>query len=92
MFEIQGGTRNRTRDLPKKGSAFVTSSDRWTRRWGGWVPYGIEGTAKAGLVESAEVVRVTHAARCSQAILTASSGYHSGSLWEPYFGLVTRIV
>ena len=30
MFETQGGTRNRTRDLPKKGSAFVTSSDHWT--------------------------------------------------------------
>ena len=25
-----GGTRNRTRDLPKKGSAFITSSDHWT--------------------------------------------------------------
>ena len=24
-----GGTRNRTRDLPKKGSAFITSSDHW---------------------------------------------------------------
>ena len=23
-FETQGGTRNRTRDLPKKGSAFIT--------------------------------------------------------------------
>ena len=31
MFETQGGTRNRTRDLPKKGSAFITSSDHWTR-------------------------------------------------------------
>ena len=30
MFETQGGTRNRTRDLPKKGSAFITSSDHWT--------------------------------------------------------------
>ena len=28
----RGGTRNRTRDLPKKGSAFITSSDHWTRR------------------------------------------------------------
>ena len=27
MFETQGGTRNRTRDLPKKGSAFILSSD-----------------------------------------------------------------
>ena len=26
----RGGTRNRTRDLPKKGSAFITSSDHWT--------------------------------------------------------------
>ena len=26
MFETQGGTRNRTRDLPRKGSAFITSS------------------------------------------------------------------
>ena len=25
-----GGTRNRTRDLPKKGSAFIPSSDHWT--------------------------------------------------------------
>ena len=31
MFETHGGTRNRTRDLPKKGSAFVTSSDHWIR-------------------------------------------------------------
>ena len=31
MFETQGGTRNRTRNLPKKGSAFITSSDHWTR-------------------------------------------------------------
>ena len=30
MFETQGGTRNRTRDLPRKGSAFITSSDHWT--------------------------------------------------------------
>ena len=30
VFETQGGTRNRTRDLPKKGSAFITSSDHWT--------------------------------------------------------------
>ena len=28
MFETQGATRNRTRDLPKKG--FITSSDHWT--------------------------------------------------------------
>ena len=25
MFKTQGGTRNQTRDLPKKGSAFITS-------------------------------------------------------------------
>ena len=31
MFETQGGTRNRTRDLPKEGSAFITSSDHWTK-------------------------------------------------------------
>ena len=31
MFETQGGARNRTRDLPKKGSAFITSSDHWTK-------------------------------------------------------------
>ena len=34
VFETQGGTRNRTRDpaetLPKKGSAFILSSDHWT--------------------------------------------------------------
>ena len=30
MFETQGGTRNRARDLLKKGSAFITSSDHWT--------------------------------------------------------------
>ena len=30
MFEPQGRTRNRTQDLPKKGSAFITSSDHWT--------------------------------------------------------------
>ena len=30
MFETQGRTRNRARDLPKKGSAFITSSDHWT--------------------------------------------------------------
>ena len=30
MFETQGGTRNRTQDLPKKGPAFITSSDHWT--------------------------------------------------------------
>ena len=29
MFGTQGRTRNRTRDLPKKGSAFITSSDHW---------------------------------------------------------------
>ena len=28
--KTQGGTRNRTRDLPNKGSAFITSSDHWT--------------------------------------------------------------
>ena len=28
----RGGTRNRARDLPKKGSAFITSSDHWTRK------------------------------------------------------------
>ena len=33
MFETRGGTRNRTRDLPKKGSAFITSSDHWTMCW-----------------------------------------------------------
>ena len=31
MFETQGGTRNRARDLPKKGSAFILSSDHWTK-------------------------------------------------------------
>ena len=31
MFETQGRTRNRTRDLPKKGSAFILSSDHWTK-------------------------------------------------------------
>ena len=30
VFETQGRTRNRTRDLPKKGSAFILSSDHWT--------------------------------------------------------------
>ena len=30
MFETQGGTRNQTRDLLTKGSAFITSSDHWT--------------------------------------------------------------
>ena len=30
MFETQGGTRNRARDLPKKGSAFILSSNHWT--------------------------------------------------------------
>ena len=30
MFETQEGTLNRTRDLPKKGSAFILSSDHWT--------------------------------------------------------------
>ena len=30
MFETQGRTRNLTRDLPKKGSAFILSSDHWT--------------------------------------------------------------
>ena len=30
MFETQGRTRNRTRDLPKKGSAFILSSDHRT--------------------------------------------------------------
>ena len=30
MFETQGGTRNRTRDLQKKASAFILSSDHWT--------------------------------------------------------------
>ena len=30
MFETQGRTRNRTRDFPKKGSAFILSSDHWT--------------------------------------------------------------
>ena len=28
--QTQGGTRNRTRDLRKRGSAFITSSDHWT--------------------------------------------------------------
>ena len=30
MFETQGGTRKRTRDLPRKGSAYILSSDHWT--------------------------------------------------------------
>ena len=30
MFETQERTRNRTRDLPKKGSAFILSSDHWS--------------------------------------------------------------
>ena len=34
VFETQGGTRNRTRDLPKKGSAFIMSSDHWTIKHG----------------------------------------------------------
>ena len=34
MFETQGGTRNRTRDLPKKGSAFILSSDHRTNNCG----------------------------------------------------------
>ena len=31
MFEIHGGMRNRARELQKKGSAFIWSSDHWTR-------------------------------------------------------------
>ena len=31
MFETQGGTRNRARDLTKKVSAFITSPDHWTK-------------------------------------------------------------
>ena len=38
MFETQGGTRNRTRDLPKKGSAFILSSDHWTYMAALWRP------------------------------------------------------
>ena len=35
VFETQGGTRNRTQDLPEKGSAFILSSDHWTKNmWG----------------------------------------------------------
>ena len=30
IHRIQGRTRNRTRDLPKKGSAFMLSCDHWT--------------------------------------------------------------
>ena len=30
MFETQGGTRNRSRDLQKNGSAFILCSDHWT--------------------------------------------------------------
>ena len=30
MLETKGGTRNRTQDLPKKGSAFILSSDHMT--------------------------------------------------------------
>ena len=30
MFETQGGTRNGTRDLQKKGSAFIVSTDHRT--------------------------------------------------------------
>ena len=33
VFETQRGTRNRTRDLQKKGSAFILSSDHWTELW-----------------------------------------------------------
>ena len=35
VFEIQGGTRNRTRDLCKKESDFITSANHWTamRLW-----------------------------------------------------------
>ena len=36
----RGGTRNRTRDLPKKRSAFITSSDHWTTEWRGKVQCG----------------------------------------------------
>ena len=42
MFETHGGTRNRTRDLPKKGSAFITSSDHWTSR-SRWCVFKFEG-------------------------------------------------
>ena len=30
MFETQGGLWNQTQDLPKKGSALITSSEHWT--------------------------------------------------------------
>ena len=34
MFETQGGTWNRTAQLQKKGSAFITFSDHWTYLFG----------------------------------------------------------
>ena len=45
VFETQGGTRNRTRDLPRKGSAFILSSDHWmphARCWCASSPPGYE--------------------------------------------------
>lgn len=39
MFAIQKGMRDRTRDLQKKGSAFIMSSDHWTATWEGSYEY-----------------------------------------------------
>ena len=36
MFETQEGTRNRTRELQKKRSAFILSSDHWIKTFA-WV-------------------------------------------------------
>ena len=43
MFKTEVRTRNRTRDLPKKGSAFILCSDHWT-----YVPQCLSASVPAG--------------------------------------------
>ena len=84
MFETQGGTRNRTQDLPKKGSAFITSSDHWMHcsapRCGcaavhhGEKPAGL--VSNAGWMQTMVPMQVTHAAHAFvlQGVVSMATG------------------
>ena len=48
MFETQGGTWNRTQNLPKKGSACISSSDHWTKSCCGNSTHGARTTGSPG--------------------------------------------
>ena len=70
MFETQGRTRIRARDLPKKGSAFITSSDHWTK-----VPQraAYEGVGATGCHGSAADTRIVSVLTCEKIFAEAQA-------------------